>query len=403
MKITQNKETHGRYISLCREISGIELKTREGSLHPEPFASLPYDVEIKFKNRIIKNYLSEITGISPEPVIASPLPRHYRTTTKRKAHRLSGRTILSLNPAEPWFVESLLEPVAHSEIYRFIESLIASQRYKNLARHLNFAICRGTYDKFTVILNVDLLDADIVRSLKSAADDIHNKFSSVLSCFAFHDSTRSPFYFESSFPDDGVRLKRMFGPGQILFKVNDITLACPPTAFSQVNLSLVPGLCDCVRSMLSPSGSQRLADLYCGYGLFSIVLSDGYSDIMGVDLERSAIAAARETVKRMNNIHAHFHSQKVDPDAINALIRRDRRELHVILDPPRAGCEPDVIAAIASREPSRVVHLFCNVERIQEEIEEWEKEGYKPVRCVPVDMFPGTPHLEVVFLLEPVV
>ncbi|HNX24844.1 MAG TPA: hypothetical protein PKG60_12425, partial [Spirochaetota bacterium] len=73
---------------------------------------------------------------------------------------------------------------------------------------------------------------------------------------------------------------------------------------------------------------------------------------------------------------------------------------YVILDPPRNGTAPGVIAAIAERNPELVVHIFCGVETIPGEIEQWKHAGYQSVRCIPLDMFPGTPDVEVMVLLK---
>jgi tRNA/tmRNA/rRNA uracil-C5-methylase (TrmA/RlmC/RlmD family) len=65
------------------------------------------------------------------------------------------------------------------------------------------------------------------------------------------------------------------------------------------------------------------------------------------------------------------------------------------------GVEKGVIGALAFRRPVKVLHIFCNVDLIPAELEQWNKLGYDASSIVPLDMFPGTPHLEVMVLLEP--
>ena len=72
----------------------------------------------------------------------------------------------------------------------------------------------------------------------------------------------------------------------------------------------------------------------------------------------------------------------------------------IVLDPPRNGTERGVLAAVASRRPRRVVHVFCSVDDIPNALRQWKVGGYIPVRVAPLDMFAGTPNLEVFVQLE---
>jgi tRNA/tmRNA/rRNA uracil-C5-methylase (TrmA/RlmC/RlmD family) len=70
------------------------------------------------------------------------------------------------------------------------------------------------------------------------------------------------------------------------------------------------------------------------------------------------------------------------------------------LDPPRKGTEPGVIRALAMRKPVRVLHIFCGTDEIPAALAEWERYGYRVKEVLPMDLFPGTPHLETLVALE---
>jgi len=72
----------------------------------------------------------------------------------------------------------------------------------------------------------------------------------------------------------------------------------------------------------------------------------------------------------------------------------------VLLDPPRKGTAPGVIEAIASKHPERVLHIFCNIELIADDLKCWLSCGYRPTAAVPIDMFPGTASMEILVLLS---
>ncbi|HNF85922.1 MAG TPA: class I SAM-dependent RNA methyltransferase, partial [bacterium] len=71
-----------------------------------------------------------------------------------------------------------------------------------------------------------------------------------------------------------------------------------------------------------------------------------------------------------------------------------------VLDPPRTGTAPGVIEALAKATPDRVVHIFCDIERLPHELKRWRLNGYRAAHIVPVDLFPATDNVEVIILLE---
>jgi tRNA/tmRNA/rRNA uracil-C5-methylase (TrmA/RlmC/RlmD family) len=71
-----------------------------------------------------------------------------------------------------------------------------------------------------------------------------------------------------------------------------------------------------------------------------------------------------------------------------------------LLDPPRQGTDPGVILALAKRCPKRVVHVFCGTDVIPKELTVWNSKGYKIKKIQPLDLFPGTSHIETMVLLE---
>jgi tRNA/tmRNA/rRNA uracil-C5-methylase (TrmA/RlmC/RlmD family) len=180
----------------------------------------------------------------------------------------------------------------------------------------------------------------------------------------------------------------------------DLRLAFHPTSFCQVNESIVPPMLRLAEDMLEPRSGERLLDLYCGAGLFSHALAGRVREVIGVDAEGPSIEAATVNARRLRRGQTRFIASRITADSIERLPRASGDEL-VLLDPPRHGTESGVIRAIAARHPRRVVHVFCNVDEIPGALREWAGAGYTPRRVVPLDMFPGTPNLELLAQLEP--
>jgi tRNA/tmRNA/rRNA uracil-C5-methylase (TrmA/RlmC/RlmD family) len=98
----------------------------------------------------------------------------------------------------------------------------------------------------------------------------------------------------------------------------------------------------------------------------------------------------------------YFRTASIRPSSLDGLLPVSGTcEESILLDPPRQGPEKGVIAFCADRGASRIIHLFCSVDRLPTDLQEWQSNGYRISEVVTLDMFPGTPNLEVMVLLRP--
>jgi len=372
----------------------------------EPLADLDYRREIEIKSAALDRFWrrNRLDGVV-EGVVPSPRPRGYRTTSKRRVAVESGTICLFLGErprAEDrrGFVASSLEPQSHAAIYRHLREQLAQPRFRAVAYRLSYVIVRGTYERPAVIFNLDELNAALVRKLKALAEGLDPL--GVVGVYAYLDPTHSAYYLESWRPRTAVTFKRLRGPELLSLAVGDRRYRFHPTSFSQVNQSLLPAMLDCARRLLRPQARRELLDLYCGYGLFSHYLAPSYARVTGIDIEgpsiRSAIAncAANPTPTPRR-----FQSARVDRDLVADSLRRTSTPEVILLDPPRNGTSPGVIAELALRSPEKVLHVFCDVDAIPRALAEWSEGGMSVDRVVPLDMFPGSANLEVMVLLLP--
>ena len=227
----------------------------------EPLAHLHYEREVALKNECFLELWKQhrLAGL-PEPLLPSPRPRRYRTTTRRRAHCRSGRLQLGFDEepdTSPVFADSLLEPEEHTAIYRCLVEELSAPGYRAVAEHLNHAIIRGSYKSFSVILNLDELNGGIVRRLKKLGAWLQTLPQPILSAFVFCDPSRSDYYFEREAPHVPVRLKRLFGPALFPLRLGGHRYALPPTSFTQVNESMIESMLAAVRSLLQPEPECR--------------------------------------------------------------------------------------------------------------------------------------------------
>ncbi len=376
-------------------------------LNIEPLALLEYEHELKIKESSLRDYLKKnnIDG-KIEKITPSVKSRNYRTTTKRKLNFEKGKFCLVFQEenvlnGNNLISVSALEPVEHKDLYLFVAEKINLPAYSLIGKSLNYLIIRGTYLDFTLVFNVHQMNADVVRKVKMLSDEIKQLKINVRSVFLYLDPTKSDYYFESQRPDVSVNYKNIFGPDKVLVSFAGNKYSFLPTSFSQVNESIVPAMLEKVKSLLQPKKDNILIDLYSGYGLFSLYLADNFADVIGMEADINAVKSAKENVEFAAKHNVRFLAMRVTNANIDKYIPKSFRYDEIfILDPPKMGTEDRVIQAVAQRNPAKVLHIFCGVDNIPEELKKWEQYGYVPTTIAPLDMFPGSANLEVFILLH---
>lgn len=373
----------------------------------EPLSFLEYNIESSLKNSALSKYwkMNNIPG-EPRPLISSPKGRFYRTTTKRKVFLSGDKIFLSIGikPAgDLFFSKSTLEPDEHSIIYNTLIHKINESPYKIVGKSLNYIIIRGTYSEFSVIFNVHTLNAGIVRKLKSLSELLKSINTNVVSAFIYLDPTRSDYYLESNRPIQMINFKKLFGPDKLFLRLGNKKYSYHPTSFSQINESMIPSFLAEAGRMLQPNEDYHFFDLYCGYGLFTLFFSDFGAACTGIDIEGESIISANTNASFYSpGGKIRFISRDISGESLMEILPSKIRNERFLLDPPRQGTGKGVIKIIAERKPIRVLHIFCGIEEIKRETAEWYRYGYNIKEIQPLDMFPGTPNMEVFVLLEPV-
>ena len=177
------------------------------------------------------------------------------------------------------------------------------------------------------------------------------------------------------------------------------TFLVSPTAFFQTNPTAAAALVDLV--LAAVEGERlRVLDLYAGSGLFALPLALRGHAVMAVEENRQAVQDAARNVElnRIDDRAVRFLAARVE-EVLGTL---ERRAIDlVVLDPPRQGCPPRVIEAVFGRiQPPRAVYVSCNPEALANELPAILAHGYRVSRVQPVDMFPHTPHVEAVAVLD---
>ena len=168
-------------------------------------------------------------------------------------------------------------------------------------------------------------------------------------------------------------------------------------SFFQSNLHLTPQLLENVGRICRKIAFREVFDLYCGVGLMSLSVGKKNTKIIGIDTNRMAVDSAQKNADRMGFRFAKFSVMSVERS-----IRTTKIGTYglVLANPPRSGCPPTVINAIASQNPKHVLLVSCSLKTHVPDLEEWKKCGYQVLSFKAFDMFPFTDFLETMTVLE---
>jgi 23S rRNA (uracil1939-C5)-methyltransferase len=170
-------------------------------------------------------------------------------------------------------------------------------------------------------------------------------------------------------------------------------------AFLQTNTEMAERLYAIAADFAGLSGSERVFDLFCGIGTIALALAGRAGEVWGLETIPEAIADAEHNARANGIANATF----VAADArlgIRPLLERAGRPDVVIVDPPRAGLSSKIVRRLLECEAPRIVYVSCNPTTLAPNAAQLVDAGYTLRRVKPVDMFPQTPHVETVALLE---
>ena len=168
-----------------------------------------------------------------------------------------------------------------------------------------------------------------------------------------------------------------------------------PKSFYQVNHDQTEALYAKAKELANLSGEETVLDLYCGIGTISLFMADSAKKVYGVEIVPDAIENANRNAERNGITNAEFFVG----DAKLAAAKITDADV-VITDPPRAGCDREVIDHILRIAPKRIVYISCNPATLARDLKMLRELRYEPKKVQPVDMFPHTHHVENVVLLE---
>lgn len=193
----------------------------------------------------------------------------------------------------------------------------------------------------------------------------------------------------------GEKLDVLYGTGYLVDFIHDIKFNISPLSFYQVNSSQTEVLYNKVLEFCDLKGNEIVVDAYCGIGSISLFIAKNCKKVYGVEVVESAIIDAKQNaiINDIDNVEFILgKSEDVIPNLLADQIQPDT----IIVDPPRKGCDKDLLKSIGESGIKKIVYVSCDNATMCRDILYLSEFGYSLSKIQPVDMFCHSIHVEVV-------
>jgi 23S rRNA (uracil1939-C5)-methyltransferase len=197
----------------------------------------------------------------------------------------------------------------------------------------------------------------------------------------------------------GENWRRTWGQTAITIALGaDSSLMVDADVFTQVNAAANLQMLQALLGAAQFNRSDRVLELYCGAGNFTLPIAQHAQEVIGVDGDRSAIRYGKLNAQKNDLTNIRWTCAPV-PKAVAEFRRRREEFTKTVLDPPRAGAK-EIVASLPDLNASRIVYVSCNPTTLARDLAELAKRGYRLQMVQPFDFFPQTFHVETLAVLD---
>ena len=360
--------------------------------------SLPYDEQLRLKQRKVIRLLGSFCHV--EEIIGMENPTHYRNKVQAAfAADRSGRTISGVFQSKTQRVlpvdDCMTQDAAANEIIVTVRNLLKSFKLKP------FDPVSGRGFLRHVLVKRGFASGQIMVVLVTGGAAFPSKRSFVNALLQRHPDITTVVQNISGGSVNlllGERNEILFGTGKIEEQLCGCTFRISPRAFYQINPVQTEILYRCAIEFSALTGRERVVDAYCGTGTIGILCAPQAGSVLGVERNADAVRDAAENA-RLNGIDNIRFTAADAGNFLAGMAKAGDNADVVLLDPPRAGCDPKFLQTLAKLAPERIVYVSCNPETMARDLRTLCTNGYRTRKLQPVDMFPHTEHVECVGLL----
>lgn len=354
---------------------------------------LEFSAQVAVKQRVLEDALWHIGKLKPQtmlpPIVGMPWGYRHKARLRARFVKAKNKVLVGFNEKRSSFVADLQScavlPAHISALIIPLQELVTALSIAEQMPQIELAVGEASSVLvFRILAPINDKDGELLRDFA----DLHGV----------------QVWLQSKGPDTAVPFHPPQAPS-LSYSLPEYGLTYPfkPTEFTQVNPDINRMLVRRAMSLLAPQPHERIADLFCGLGNFTLPIARSGAQVLGMEGSTALVARARQSAELngfLNGLQVEFREAdlfEVNEDRLRELGRFDKW----LIDPPRDGALELVKAITADTAPNRIVYVSCNPATLARDAAVLVNiQGYALRAAGAVNMFPHTAHVESIALFE---
>lgn len=359
-----------------------------------PLYIMNYESQLKYKRQILEETLLKYANVKSHFIRdfhPSTLIEGYRSQCKlpvqeSKGHVVTGMYVPNTNhfhPIKRSVIQTPLLEDTRIKIMKMIDKSYLKAYDEKTQKGLRYFVLREINRKMqcTLVTGKDKIHKELIEEIMSI-EGLTGLFQSINT----EKKTVNIF---------GSTIHKLAGEDTMTINISDIVLQLAPESFFQLNVKQAEDMYQMAVSKIDKC--ETLVEAYCGVGAMSLMAHKKAKHIIGIESIQSAVDNANENARLNDTNHATF----ICDDAAKGLkkISKDTTIDCLLVDPPRSGMDEKMLEAIETSLPKKIIYISCNPATLAKNLKVL-KHNYHITTIIPYDLFPHTPHIECITVLE---
>lgn len=367
---------------------------------------LSYPTQLDFKHKKVEDAIRRIGGFQDAKIEAvKPMENiyNYRNKAQVPVGEKDGEIVAGFYaPRSHRIVESPNCVLQHRTNEIIVKTVLDWMNRYNIPPYneqSHGGIVRHVYTR------VGFASGEIMVSVVSASDSLPHKEELMHDLLNLDmDGFKIKSILHNVNPDKtnvvlGKATQVLYGRDHITDEIDGIEFKISHNSFYQVNPLMTEEIYKKTASLLEPLENKRIFDVYCGIGTISLYLARRAKSVIGIEWVPEAVEDASYNASRNNIDNAKFYAGDAG-EVIKRLYREGTFADAVVLDPPRKGCNSELILTLCEMKPLEIVYVSCNPATLARDLKIFAERGYTFNTVYPFDQFPNTSHVETVVMMS---
>lgn len=342
---------------------------------------MKYSEQLLFKQNLVKNTIKKIAGVEATVLPCEKSEKQFEYRNKIALPVRDGKLGLTKKGShEIVEIEKCkITEQFNAKLIKILKTFLCKFENKNIShfvsRFLNANLLLTIVSKNENVLGIDYLKNEIAKQFKTFSININiNKKS------------------DAEILTDNF--KNVCGSQTIEDEFGGVKYFLSSGSFFQVNNNVREKIYEYVQALVS---GKNIIDAYSGAGLLTCMMGESAEKVFAVEIVKVACENAKQTAKQneLNNVEIVCGDCKIE---IPKICEKNKVDF-AILDPPRAGCDKNVLTAIMESKIPNLIYISCSPQTLARDIKVL-KDSYEIASIKPFDMFPQTHHVESVVVLN---